>query len=536
MRATIRPLIDLAALITLSLALTACGGSGSGGGTGPTTPQGPQATASCSVQSTVDIQPGQTAALTAEQAACFKLAPHAGARYALAGFDARAIEGARGGPEPVLASDPVYVVGDGSAATPTVVSGNRAPAPAGPGDMHVRAEITSDPYSPFSRATPWKTGERFTLKRFDTSPATAKVVKVIGRYVFALVEADEESHTGKLMDDTETALEYLQREGFAVMDRVWGGAEPATSQGSGQMLIVFGAWNIADGAGATTTYGAPDGSGIGSFVWLNLNARPGVGTGFNMIDVPSYRLKVLAHELTHAWQARYAYDSQPAGPRSVAFGPAWATEGTADLVAMDIVRRSLGVSLTSNWNWQDRLRAPNPGITFAMQPTDTRGRVSRGYADAASFLQDVEVRMARRGVAADEALAQVARGAMEGWYGTDAAGVRRQGLSNRVRAVLGAGWEPADAVLLWTLTQAADDQTDFAELNNPVYDHAADPGSDWAWKAALDEVQPGQAFAYQVQRTAGSSFFVRVKDGGSGGTVSLSASVGGTRWMIARLK
>jgi len=144
--------------------------------------------------------------------------------------------------------------------------------------------------------------------------------------------------------------------------------------------------------------------------------------------------------------------------------------------------------------------------------------------------------MARRGVAADEALAQVSRGAVEGWYGTDAAGVRRQGLAARVRAVLGAQWEPADAVLLWTLTQAADDQTDFAELNNPVFDHAADPDNDYAWKAALDEVQPGRSFAYQVQRSAGSSFFVRVKDGGSGGTVSLSASVEATRWMIARIK
>jgi hypothetical protein len=203
---------------------------------------------------------------------------------------------------------------------------------------------------------------------------------------------------------------------------------------------------------------------------------------------------------------------------------------------MDLVRRSLGVGLTSNWNWQDRLRSPNPGITLALQPIDTKGRVSRGYYDAASFLQDVEVRMVRRGTPADEALAQVARGAVEGWYGTDAAGVRRTGLADRVRAVLGAAWEPADAVLLWTLTQAADDETDFAELNNPVYDHAADPESSYAWKAALDEVQPGRSFAYQVERTAGSSFFVRVKDGGSGGTVSLSASVGGTRWMIARLK
>jgi hypothetical protein len=144
--------------------------------------------------------------------------------------------------------------------------------------------------------------------------------------------------------------------------------------------------------------------------------------------------------------------------------------------------------------------------------------------------------MARRGMGADEALAQVARGAVEGWYGIDAAGVRRQGLSQRVRAVLGAGWDPADAVLLWTLTQASDDQTDAAELNNAVYDHVSDPGNPNAWKPAIDEVQAGRGFAYQVTRGAGTSFFVRMKDGGEGGTVALTATVAGTRWMVARLK
>ena len=261
-----------------------------------------------------------------------------------------------------------------------------------------------------------------------------------------------------------------------------------------------------------------------------------VVTNVGHYDDPTQPTGLWLSELTHAWQMRYAYASQPAGPRTVAFGPAWAMEGTADLVSMDIVRRSLGVGLTSNWSWQTRFAAPNPGVTFALQPADTRGRLSRGYYDAASFLQDVQVRMARKGMDADEALSQVARGAVEGWYGIDGAGVRRQGLADRVRAVLGGAWEPADAVLLWTLTQASDDQSSSPELNNPVYDHAADPDDANAWKAATDEVQAGRTFAYQVTRGAGTSFFVRLKDGGEGGTVSLSATIGGTRWMVARVK
>jgi hypothetical protein len=264
--------------------------------------------------------------------------------------------------------------------------------------------------------------------------------------------------------------------------------------------------------------------------------RPGVRDGYDMLDVPSYRLKVLAHELTHAWQMRYAYTSQPAGPRTVSFGPAWAMEGTADLLAMDLVRRSLGISLTSNWGWENHLRGSNDAIAYALQPADTRGRLSRGYYDAASFLQDVQVRMARRGVSADDALLQVARGAVEGWFGVDGAGVRRAGLATRVQAVLGADWQPADAVLLWTLTQAADDQGDSPELNNPVYASTSDSENPNAWKSAIDEVQVGRGFAYQVTRAPGSSFFVRLKDDGKGGTVSLSANVDGARWMIARVR
>jgi hypothetical protein len=526
----------LAALCLAALPLAACGDAG--GASSPTSPQGPATAASCAPTATVDLQPGQTASLSAGEAACFRLAPHAGARYALAGFDARAIDGAQAGPEPSLYDQPSYVVGDGSNAAPVAapnadrVADAARPAP----DATLRADAAPDASSPFSRATPWTVGETFALRRVTGEPATARVVRVMGRYVFALVDGDSESHTDRFIGDTEKAMDSLLRDGEAVLNRTWGDLRPVTSAGSGQLLIVYSAWNPDNGMGSASTYAAPDGSAVGTYIWLNLNVRPGVREGYSLIDNSTFRLKVLAHELTHAWQMRYAYLSQPAGARAVSFGPAWATEGTADLVSMDIVRRSLGVGLTSNWSWQSRFDAPNSGVAFAMQPADTRGRLSHGYYDAASFLQDLEVRMVRRGTPSDEALAQVARGAMEGWFGIDAAGVRRQGLADRMRAVLGAGWDPADAVLLWTLTQAADDQTDAAELNNPVYDHAADPGDPNAWQAATDEVQAGRGFAYQVTRGAGTSFFVRMKDAGQGGTVSLSATVAGTRWMVARLK
>lgn len=530
---TVRYPVSLLAVMAIAGGLSACGGGDAGS---PTSPTPPVLAAGCTPTATIDLQPGQTASISAAQAECFRLAPHSGARYALAGFDARAVDGAQAGPEPYFSGDASFLVGDGTGAAPQ--SAVQLDRMMGPAPVGIRREASADPSSPFRRESPWRVGERFPVKRFDTGEiATARVTRIMGgRYVFALVEADKEGHTDRFMSDTEKGMDVLLRDGIAVLNRTWGAGEPVTSTGSGQLLVVYAAWNPAQGAGVATTWGAPDGSAVGTFVWLNLSVRPGMREDYGMIDVPSYRLKVLAHELTHAWQQRYAYTSQPEGPRVTASGSIWAMEGTADLLAMEIVRRSLGIGATSNWGWQDRLKGQNDAIAYALQPADARGRLSRGYYDAASFLQDVQLRMVRRGAAADEALAQVARGAVEGWYGIDGAGLRRTGLATRVRAVLGATWDPADAVLLWTLAQAADDRTDAPELNNPVYASVSDDDQPLAWKPAVDELQAGKSFAYQVSRPAGSSFYVRMKDSGTGGTLALGAGTSGARWMLARIR
>jgi hypothetical protein len=536
----IRSLRTAAFLAAAVLPLAACGGdSGGGGSAGPAGPTAPEVpSASCAAQTTVDLQPGQRMSLTPQQASCFQLPARSGARYVLAGFDARGVESARTGPEAAAAGEPTYVLGDGSPVTPVAIPATSRSADGAAHDFVVRAAAAADPADAFARATAWREGERFSVRRhLGGATATARVHRVVGgRFVLAVVDADGTSHASKFISDTEKALETIVRDGVPVLERVFGAARPETSAGSGQMLIVLGAWNPDQGAGSAVTQANPDGSGIGSVVWMNLDVRPGVRDGYDRMDVASYRLKVLAHELTHAWQMRYAYDAQPAGPRTVSFGPAWAMEGTADLVSMDLVRRSLGVGLTSNWDWQSALRTGGSSLTYAMEPYGTRGRLAGGYMDAASFLRDVQVRLVRGGMGADDALAQVARGAVEGWYGTDAAGVRRQGLAGRARAVLGSSWEPAEAVLLWTLTQAADDQAQSAELNNPVYARAADPDDEYAWKPAVDDLQAGRSFAYEVRRAPGSSFFVRLKDDGRGGTFAASSTTDGTRWMIARVK
>ncbi|HEX5726411.1 MAG TPA: hypothetical protein VFX98_13140 [Longimicrobiaceae bacterium] len=525
-------------LLLAPLLLAISGGCSDAGGGSPVQAE-PTPSAACHPAAVVDLAPGQVLPLTAEQAECFRLAPHAGARYALAGFDARGVESARSGPEQPLAGDPLYTLGDGSAPAAAL-----APAPATPPggasavqtDVTIRRSATSEA-DPFRRAVPWREGDRFPVARREGGgTATARVVRVFGgRYVFAVVDADAGSHAERFLDDTGEAMDFMLREGIGVLSRVYGAAVPVTSEGSGQLLVLFAAWNPDHGAGGATTWLPPEGDGIYSYLWLNLEVRPGVREHFGMFDFASYRLKVLAHELTHAWQMRWLHETRAAGARREApCGPVWALEGSADLVALDLVRRYLEIGLTSNWDWDAKLRTENRHVTFALEPADTRGRLARGYFDASSFLRDLQVRLARRGVPQDDALAEVARGAVEGWHGFDALGGRREGLKARIGAVLGAGWDPADAVLLWTLAQALDDATENPELDNPVYHRAGDPDARYSWKPAADEVRLGRSFTRPVQHAAGGSFYLQVEDEGAGGVLSARSTLPGARWMIAR--
>ena len=180
--------IPALAVMALAGGLSACSGGDAGS---PTAPAAPVLAAGCSPTATIDLQPGQTASISAAQAECFRLAPHSGARYALAGFDARAVDGAQAGPEPYLSGDASFLVGDGTGMAPqSAVQMDRL---LGPAPVGIRREASADPSSPFRRETPWRVGDRFPVKRMDTGEmATARVTRIMGgRYVFALVEADQ---------------------------------------------------------------------------------------------------------------------------------------------------------------------------------------------------------------------------------------------------------------------------------------------------------------------------------------------------------
>jgi hypothetical protein len=522
---------SLALLLTSAASLAAC----SGGGSAAAPTASAEVKPACTAVASVALAPGETRALTAHEATCFSLAAGDGAEYALAGYDARELVASGAGqPEGTLA-DPQYTVADATrGASQNLVV--RAPAPQGTaraGDFAVRYSAAVDPADPFARQTPWREGERFTTKPLEGSaPVQARVVRIVGRFVLAVVESDE-AGSGRVLDQAATALEFLAQRGVPLLQSTFHDGVPATTPGSGQLLVLATAWNPDNGAAATWT--REDADGAWSFVWLNLNLRPGKGQNFEMYDHASYRVKVLAHELTHAWQATWLHGAHGGQRHSAAEAPGWSIEGGADFVAMDLVRRYLNVGLASNWKWTDHLQPSRSSVIFALEPADAQGRLSWGYYDASSLLRDLQARLIAGGMTPEAAMAEVSRGAIEGWHGADGEGGACNGLVERMRGRLGASWDAANAVLLWTASQAADDRTPNAALANPNYYDVGSDDARYGWKPA-GEVRAGAGGSAAVTQVPGGSFYVRVRGGKAESTLSARSSTPDARWMIARVR
>jgi hypothetical protein len=513
-----QPHLRITALLsTAALGLAACGDAG--GASSPV--EVVDAKPACTAAATVSLAVGETRALSSAEAACFRLAAGSGAEYALAGYDARALEASRGGAAAGSLADPQYTIADathGAARSVAALPGAPAGAPAAGHLRYQQASAAPGENSPFSRATPWREGERFNVKPLEgTEPATARVVRVVGgRFVLAVLEKDE-AGAARVLQQAGEALDFLARSGVPLLQSAFSAQVPETSAGSGQLLILATAWNPANGAAATWT--REDAEGARSFVWLNLNLRPGQGEGYEMYDHASYRVKVLGHELTHAWQAAWLHaEHGHASPAAAG----WSVEGGADFVAMDLVRRFLGVGLSSNWRWTENLEPGRASVVFALEPVDARGRLTWGYYDASSLLRDLQARLVAGGLSPDAAMAEVSRGAVEGWHGADGEGGACAGLVERLRPRLGGGWDPAGAVLLWTATQAADDRTPNAALNNPTYYAVGDQDARYGWKPAA-EVRAG-------------SGYVRLRGAQAESTLAATSTSPQVRWMIARVK
>lgn len=487
------------------------------------------------VRGALELAVGEARRVTAAEAACLRLGAAPGAQYALAFLDTRQLVRAQAGFEGTAPSPATYVVTITEAGRPAVAA-SRAPAyDRSPANERVRrTENAAAPGAPTLRSTPWAAGERFSVTDPSLpSPLPVRVVRVYGGHLVLAVADAEGSVSSAWLAHADSAFALMVQHGYPLLSAALGNGRPVTSAGS-QQLLVIARPDASPYLGETVT-GAANGR-ASSYIYLNSEY------GATAAAV----LRTLAHESTHAWQEQYAAAAGMGGTGAAM----WALEGTADLVAWATLRRWMGVGMGENYEWATALDDP-ARASFALLPAGTRGDVTAGYTSAAAFLLDLSAKMEAAGKSENDALAATVRGALEGWYGNDAFGGRHDGLAGRMRSTLGAGWDPADALLRWTLSQAVDDLTTAPSLQNPMFARASTAGlargAGWLAPAvlrggstAMREDMAGPATvsgnAASITWRYGSPNYVRIDDDGFGGAYNLASTVPGVAWMIVRYR
>ncbi|MBV9774664.1 MAG: hypothetical protein JO040_11975 [Gemmatimonadetes bacterium] len=492
----------------------------------------------------LELGVGQVVRLTSDQVRCLHFAAVPGARYALAFLDGRKVEEARSGyegaaPTPSSYSVTVAEVGNGS---PTASLAPSLPSFSLATDA-VRRSVSSSAAAPTSRATPWREGDRFAVSDPALpAGASARVVRVYGGHlVLALVDGQEPvGGIDAWVARADSAFAQVVERGYPLYRSALSGTLPVTSPGSGQLLVL--AYAGGSTALGTSAVVAENGRRL-SYVFLN-TALPTTGGGL---------LRTLAHEVAHAWQEQYLQESRPAGATDSGAPATWAVEGNADLLAWTIVGRSYGLETMGNRSWTEDLADPRL-VSFALLAANTRGDFTRGYDSGASFQLDLVARLVRHGAMQDEALAQVTRGALEGWYGYDSYGAKREGLTGRMRRSMDAGWDPGEALLRWTLSQATDDLTSNPELQNYAFRAVSTAGKQSinGWLAPVMLHSGGRATREDASSPTtlsgngaaitwryGSPNYFLIDDNGFGGAYRLSATAGGAtlngvQWMVVR--
>jgi hypothetical protein len=468
----------------------------------------------------VRLESGQSVDPAAAQLACLWLPGGAAARYVLAWADARPSRAAQAAPEP--ASFAEFTITAGEAGVPAAAAQRgRADAAAASDVVFATGEPLSFQQAFTLRPTPWSLDERVTFGSAERGIRNGRVIRIWGgHFVLLLIEEDSASLRQAWLDAVDAAFESVLDGGLALLQEVWGPGLPITSTGSGQLVII--AQNLTGFGGVASAHQGPEYDAMLSTVSLNLSGTTN----------PEAMLHLVVHELVHTYQYRYMAGTAPAGAQDLRFAPRWAMEGTANLIATEHVRRRAGIGLLANWDWRC-CPAGSPNGQYAQPARAQAGRFLDGYDQSATFLADLVQRRVLEGQDTTAAFRDVALGAVEGWYGFDMGGLRRTGLVARQQQASGGAWDPAAALLTWTISQALDDRTDSAVYQNRAYLSVSDGPGRLGWKPHAT-IGPGQAQAVRVQ--GGSTGWIELEPGPGGAAFTVVASSPHIAWRLARVR
>ncbi len=387
---------------------------------------------------------------------CLRIVGEPGARWVLAGVDRTAIEAARHAPERIRyggARSFRYVFADNVRATPerdlpvaAALSESRPPPALRLPDVpRAHPASSTGPSSIFARSTPYRIGDRFEW--FNGSRGRTGFYEVVGIYppniVFAVFESDRDrlwTARSEVFDEIFRARIGATRtqELFAA---VFGPTAPATSEATGQLLVLFHDSPTDPRVGVTVH---AEGNIALTVVFIRLfHSRVGDEAWYG---------DLLTHEMAHAWQFRNL---------RMASAP-WSVEGIANWFVHEQSRIQSGLHRDANLPSSQRIA----GWPVAHR-LPANGDFTYGYGESAGFLTFLVNTLAdHHGQPFETAAATVIRSAASGWHGHHFLDFRDRsrvgqapGLTREMRR-FESGWDPADARLDWTLAIAADDRSD----------------------------------------------------------------------------
>jgi hypothetical protein len=452
--------------------------------------------------------------LSSASAACIRFAPAADARYLLAYADSRLVAQAQTepewpGPDSILVtvadrSQPLQAGAEGSRLLAGTILTAMSAAP--PPDRSARSEsnaelpstCSSQSLSVFCRATPYTLGEVFSYVgpgTTDRHPGLARVVAVSDNFAAALWLPDSAWFGPAESARLDSALAFMDERATPLLQDSWNVSGPTrTSDPSGQLFI-----NLRAAQYSSAGWFADPVAGHGRWAHMVLGMGPNAALG----DPNSTAARVVgitAHELLHTYQFRWRFEH--GGPWVNSLGTLWGIEGAASFFSRELVREYMGEPFLGN------LSNIAGGLYWFLMHDFTGG-----YATTASFMRYLLQRLVTDGnVPFDEAMAEIMVGSIEGWWGINEEGLARgPGLAPRMRDVLGAHWHPVEALLDWTMSEAADDLTTnprFQNLtlrtnpNSPTFPpHATVTGGSLSIMRA-----PGNTGVWAIEDSAGGTY------------------------------
>lgn len=371
------------------------------------------------------------------------------------------------------------------------------------------------------RRVPYRVGDRFSV-RADGAFLGGSIFRVSTHLAVGILDRDADLNLPTRLRDLDAAMQFVETHGVPVIRDVFGAEWPATSEGSGQTLVII------------TRIGPSGLAVVQQREIVNGQWQQGVVVLLKG-DTPGDRVfvanRVLMHEVVHAAQDRHTLiRCRDLGEcRTSWFDELWATEGGAELVAEEAQRREAGLSRRGNhplqalqllnfYGFRGFFGQPNPHWDWGF-----------GYASSTPILNDLVERAVDGGATANQALREVVLGSFEGWTGLRGAPGVRPGLQERLRPWLGAEWRPADALRRALRSLALDDRIPGSEFAVPFLFNA----SAFFSPAVVSESGRGESWTVRVGGDTWAHYALR--DPGVGGSWLITAPPG-LDWSVTRIR